>query len=232
SPKGCRRRFRKARLRGLISPMFHDRTYALLGIVPPPEAEQIPHPVLFPELGPPPGDLPASVLEWYAIPDAVKLASRQDWLWPINELQYIEYSGRRLTVFMSENQGVCRWAVRRNGDDPEVLVSIEDGPYVRCADSFSDHIFYAVWDHLRSRFAAVANTNPLVPGVLAVLANALQPLRPTWNWPGKENYRFAGPGIRLSLWSVADICNWHLRADSDEAFLAVLHLIMPLSNLR
>ena len=202
--------------------MFHDRTYSLLGIA----AGHEPAPLL--------SRVPASLREWYSHPDAVAVASRQDRLRPPSELEVVAGSGRELLVFMDEDQGVCRWAVALDGtDDPEVFVSIEEAPYRRYADTFSDHIFCAVWDWLNgSSYAASAQAGPLAADDLAVLRRALRALPSTWNWPGAENYRFADVGLRLRLWSAPDQCDWYLFGDSAEAFLRGARLIAPLSDLR
>ena len=203
--------------------MFHDRTYSLLGAVPPSEILPIPKHV------------PASLWEWYSLPDAIAVASRQDHLRPLNELEIWREGEHHFLVFMDENQGVCRWAVELDdGDDPQVLVSVEQGPFLPYADTFSDHIFCAVWDQPNNwGFAAGAQARPLIEDDLVALGGALQPLTRTWNWPpATKTYRFAAAGLRLQLCSGPDQCDWYFFSDSEEAFLRAATLALPRSNLR
>lgn len=228
--------------------MFHDRTYSLLGAAPhsepdlattnlsPTVREWYSRLGMVPVSGSAlkPGHLPASLCEWYAFPGAIAVASRQNRLRPMNELEVVEDEGRQLLLFMDENQGVCRWAIPLNGrDDPQVLVSVEKGPFLPYANTFSDHIFCAVWDWLNdSPYMAGAQADPLLPQDLATLGSRLQGLTTTWNWPGAENYRFATAGLRLILWSAPRQCDWYLFAACEEAFVRAARLVLPLSNLR
>ncbi len=209
--------------------MYHDRTYSLLGAVPPSEVAVIPK------------HLPASMREWYSFPNAIAAASRQDWLRPLHKLEIWRQEESNFLVFMSENLGVCRWAVQLDhddtpqilADDPEVLVSVELRPFLPYANTFSDHVFCAVWDWMCASFHAGAQAAPLAPDDLTQLSGPFQPLTRTRNWPlDCEVYRFAAAGVRLRLYSHPDQCGWELRSDSEEAFFRAARFLLPLSNLR
>jgi len=54
---------------------------------------------------------------------------------------------------MTENQGVCRWAIELDGsDDPPVVVEVDSTSGVswqHCADTFSTFVYTQVWDWQR-----------------------------------------------------------------------------------
>lgn len=90
--------------------------------------------------------------------------------------------------FMTENQGVCHWAIRLDGtDDPEVLVEVDSGPppdWKYCAASFSSWLWCQVHDTqlCEAAFFGAFGTR-IVPGAIPALEKVLRIGPITHGWP-------------------------------------------------
>jgi len=138
------------------------------------------------------------------------------------------YAGREegLLPFMSENQGVCTWAIPlHEGPDPRVLVEVDSMPrpeWRLACESFSVWLRCRVEDGLMGpRVAYMAQAPPLSGALLAELRAAFDEGPTTHAWPAAHNYRFHGPTVDLLLWAGDDQCDWHIapRGDDPEAAL-------------
>ena len=122
--------------------------------------------------------------------------------------------------FMSENQGVCTWALAlHEGPDPKVLVEVDTMPrpswQVAC-ESFRVWLRCWVEDGLMNpRVVYSAQAPPLSGDMLAHLRDAFTEGPRTYAWPGKTNYRFRGPAADLLLWAADDQCDWFVAPKGD-----------------
>lgn len=192
--------------------------------------------------------LPASVREWYSLELAVDLLrqhSNSDE--PVapdklgNPFPDWYGGGRRdfvadgLLVFMHENQGVCNWAFRLDGNpDPEVVVEVDTAPndeWLHCTEKFST-LNCQIWDHTDEGVGVAAQELELAEADLQFLkANFLQ--RPsTYGWPGKTNYRFEGQGGRILIWDGGDQgVDWFVSAKTPASLRVTLSRIWHCGSL-
>ncbi len=97
-------------------------------------------------------DLPASVAQWYALPDGLSLLgeySNNDSPVAPEKFEYHTARKRTMATFLYENQGVCCWAFDlMGGDDPAVFVSVDCRPtqWTRCCSSFSKFVYTRLFD--------------------------------------------------------------------------------------
>jgi hypothetical protein len=198
---------------------------------------------------------PASVREWYSLDGAVDLLrqySNDDDPVTINKLGEPFpnwYNGGRrdfvaqgLVVFMHENQGVCNWAFRLDGNaDPEVIVEVDTAPndeWLPCADKFSTFVHCQIWDH---RHALIHEHS----GVCGVSAQELDlaetdleflkatfPQRPsTCCWPGNANYRFEGEDGGILIWHGKSGADWFVAAKTPASLGILLSRVWHCGNL-
>jgi len=93
--------------------------------------------------------IPEAVHAWYARSDALEvLAACSNSDHPIAPPDMTLDASRepRVIPFLNENQGVCRWAFELTGDDPQVVVSVDRGPWVSTRCSFSQFVWCQVFD--------------------------------------------------------------------------------------
>ena len=92
------------------------------------------------------GLMPASVREWFLIPESPRILfrlSRLCSLYP-DEFEVEEFNGRLIAVFASDDISANIWAFRLDvPDDPQVLFTDVDhaGPWVQVSDTFSRFIY-------------------------------------------------------------------------------------------
>jgi hypothetical protein len=145
---------------------YHRRTFERLLR----RAVPTPDPALVDTLPP----LPASVREWYSLPESVNwLAQYSNGDWAIHPKDFDEHimtirpdwrvcfapdlprvhriADAAARVFLVENQGVCWWAFTDQQDDPPVYVTHRPPPedWRVSADCFSTFIYTRVFDHIR-----------------------------------------------------------------------------------
>jgi len=140
---------------------------------------------------------------------------------------------------MHENQGVCNWAFRLDGNpDPEVVVEVDTAPndeWLHCADKFSTLVYCQIWDDrhaLDGRIGVSAQGLELADADIEFLkANFVQ--RPsTYGWPGKSNYRFEGQGGGILIWDGEDRgTDWFVSAKTPASLHAILSQIWQCGNL-
>jgi hypothetical protein len=228
---------------------FHDRSLRLLPAVPEiSEAAVAKVAQIETRIGRP---LPAAVRDWYVRKDACAILetySNQD---PPVELDDL---GQPITAWMgngnlhdlaadgllyirSENQGVCGWAVRLDGDDPAVVVNYGDiadlGEWQLQADTFSDYIFSSIWDFgsaWSTEWLLQAQNGPLTEGTLDRLRLHFRENVRTYGWPGDAQYRFEGDGQRLLIWSAFG-ADWFLAADDERSLAEAARKIWHLDDV-
>lgn len=158
--------------------------------------------------------LPTAVKQWYqfAVATSVMLDySNQDH--PISlpefEVKPTKEFGP-IIPFMVENQGVCTWGFCLDQtEDPAVVVQVDNGPWQHCADHFSVFIECLVKDGpliKEAHFAAQAS--PLTNKDLSNLRARFEEYVQTYNWPGKANYRFVGPKMKILIWAGEQQADW------------------------
>jgi hypothetical protein len=193
--------------------------------------------------------LPQSVREWYSFEGAVQILathSNRDHPTPLDRLGKIEQirhnadsrdsaTGSHLLI-MTENQGVCRWAIELDGsDDPPVVVKMDSAsevPWQPCADTFSTFVYTQVWDWQRLGGPILcAQDRPLTQDVLCVLRQRFAEGPTTYGWPGSESHRFGHYGQRILIWSSEEQADWFLSAATPELLLKLARTVWDLGGL-
>lgn len=197
--------------------------------------------------------LPASVREWYSLEGAVDILahhSNDDHAIPLERLGASAplshdpgpSATKRLAV-MTENQGVCSWAVSLDGsDDPPVLVGMDDGtaegdesPVVwrSFAARFSTFVYTLVWDWPTGNICSVWGIDdPLAPDVLAYLRATFAEGPNTRHWPADVTYRFGTPDARIIIWDKrARQADWTLIGSSPDALATLLRRVWRCGDL-
>ncbi len=136
---------------------------------------------------------------------------------------------------MTENQGVCNWAVRLEGsDDPPVVVEVDSPrrdqwqPY---APRFSTYTYTQVWDHM-CNWNLAAQERALAQTDLAHLRTLFVEGPRTTGWPPGRQYRFAHGDQRMLIWDDKDAqADWWLWAPDEAALLALARQIWHCGNL-
>jgi hypothetical protein len=190
--------------------------------------------------------LPAAFHEWYTVAHTTQLLadySNNDHPIPISKLgrplaRWLPYDPVKNGVlpFMVENQGVCTWAIRLNGqDDPAVLVEVDSGSppqWQLCAEHFTDWVHLLIRDWLtlqQLRFQAQAI--PLTEQDLTILGAAFQEIGRTYAWPGTINYRLHNAWGDLIIWAGSNQSDWFLCPLPDMEQALLTHL-WQCANLR
>lgn len=192
---------------------------------------------------------PDAVREWYSLEGAVDLLqyhSNTDNPLPIDRLgePFPNWYGggpkdfvpRGFLVFMCENQGVCNWAFRLDGNpDPAVFVDVDTAPndeWLLCADKFSTFIYCQIWDHGRQGVGVAAQELELATSDLELLGTNFSPRPSTYGWPGNTNYRFETDDGRILIWdSEHKGVDWLVSATSPADLRVVLSRIWRCGSL-
>lgn len=139
---------------------------------------------------------------------------------------------------MTENQGVCVWAVPLDaGDDPPVLVagdlraaeSVE--VYARSLDEFTDAW---AWDRacLERLPVVQAQSAPLDAETERYLCARFSAAVTTWAWPTRRALRFeSDDGLTLTVWDDAEQCDWWISSPDPELTGRHVAALMPFSDL-
>ena len=193
------------------------------------------------------GRLPASVKEWYSLVDSVDILAKKtsDHPVPLEELGKVFESwyggGRRdfvaegYLVIMSENQGVCNWAVPLNSgeEDPPVMVEVDSSPdclWQPFADRFSIFINTIVCDWMDSIHLCAQDT-PLTDQDLEFLRGQFKEGYSTYNWPAKQTYRFSQKDQYILVWAGEDQTDWHLAADNADSLYELVRTVWHCGSL-
>jgi hypothetical protein len=164
---------------------------------------------------------PESVREWYSLEGAVQLLERysnDDSAFAVDELGepfddwygggQKDFLSNKLLLFMHENQGVCNWAIKLNGDpDPAVVVEVDTAPdakWLHCTDRFSTFVWCQIWDHSQLAVGVSAQEIELSEHDLCFLRSNFQELHTTYGWPGSVNYRFKSENAAILIWDGED----------------------------
>jgi hypothetical protein len=94
----------------------------------------------------------------------------------------------------------------------------DPGEWQLQAHTFSDYIYSGIWDFHQGpcEWVIEAQNGPLSEGALDHLRQHFHETVRTYGWPGDDQYRFEGDGLRLLLWSVpGDQTDWILSADNE-----------------
>jgi hypothetical protein len=193
--------------------------------------------------------LPESVREWYSLESAVQLLERysnDDSAFAIEELgePFDDWYGGgardflsdNLLLFMRENQGVCNWALRLDGDpDPPVVVEVDTAPdanWVEVVDRFSTFVWCQIWDHSQDAVGVAAQETQLSNDDLQFLKSNLHELHTTYGWPGDVNYRFEWENARILIWDGQDRgADWFVSAPSSSELSGLLAKIWRCGDL-
>jgi hypothetical protein len=197
--------------RARASQQFHKESLALLGRELPTVSKVEP-------------DLPASVEQWYALPDGVSLLreySNCDSPVAPQEFEYAGFGKKTLATFLYENQGVCWWAFDLNGgDDPAVYVVV-DPPSSRwrlCCSRFSTFVYTRLFDFrhwCHSTLSAIEIGPPLTAATLRDLRKSCRQHPSTHSWPGDAQYRFSDDDRRFTLCKTEGQTDWYLSATTE-----------------
>jgi hypothetical protein len=179
--------------------------------------------------------VPASVKEWYSLPDAVALLfrySNQDPPLEPGEFRVDCYQEKPVWTCIIENQGVCRWGIWLNGDDdPPVLVNITDS-WEPCASTFSTFVYTRVFDYQYWADDETWNIEvrgPLKPGELRYLRTHFSEAPQTLGFPGAA-YRFYQSEKRATLWISQDgeQTDWSVSARTPALFQELMATLKAL----
>jgi hypothetical protein len=194
---------------------------------------------------------PDSVREWYSLDDAVARLERYsnaDRAVPVSELGTPfddwydggprDFVGEGLLLFMQENQGVCNWAIRLDGEaDPAVVVEVDTAPdavWLPCSDRFSTFVWCQIWDR-RPDYAtgAAAQEEVFSPTDLAFLRSQYRELPATFGWPGHTNYRFENQHGGILIWDGGEDrgVDWLIGSPGPSDLKTLLKHILPCGTL-
>jgi hypothetical protein len=194
---------------------------------------------------------PASFVEWYGMRDGIELLRRNSnaddpvtiahlgepskWRW--DEKRDLIREG--LLLFMFENQAVCVWALRLDGDeDPPVLVARDpDLEWRPCAERFSTFMACQAWDHAEiwdeagERILLQAQDEPLSDDDLAFLRSRFDEAPTTHGWPGDNQYRFERGDHRVLVWDGEEQADWWITATSEDDLAELATELWECGNL-
>jgi hypothetical protein len=138
---------------------------------------------------------------------------------------------------MTENQGVCNWAVDlTGGDDPPVLVEVDSSPEI-------------VWQPHSPHFSdwlSVVLTARRPESGFHLFAQDLSSLRTedldwlrihfesgpiTYTWPCPINYRFMHQDKQIEIWACEDAPDWQLYAGSEQSLRDLARMVWGFGNL-
>lgn len=168
---------------------------------------------------------PSSVREWYEAIDGRGILaqySNDDHALKPTEFRMEVIEGKRLVVFMIENQGVCWWGFDPDeGDDPPVYVNVDPPPdkLFTYSAAFSEFTFVRVFDHdgfWDPDKSSLEIYRPMEPDDLMRLRDRFVEEPMSFGWPGDENYRFGSTHGRISIWQNDDQSDWSLSAPSPD----------------
>jgi hypothetical protein len=148
-----------------------------------------------------------------------------------------DFLSEGLLVFMSENQGVCNWAIRLDGkDDPEVMIIVDpirNSNWEICSDKFSTFMYCQRWDCFpRSFYEVSAQDFSLSENDLNFLKANFTKLPETYGWPGKTNYRFKSENGSILLWHAPGVqTDWFINSPTKDGLRNILKMVWHCGNL-
>jgi hypothetical protein len=137
---------------------------------------------------------------------------------------------------MSENQGVCNWAVKLDErDDPPVVVEVDSAPnevWLPLANTFSEFVYCQVWDYSPRGPSCSAQETDLTDSDRDYLRRTFEAGPTTASWPGNANYRFVSQHGRILLWYGKERgTDWFIWADTADQLVKLLRLVWHCGNL-
>lgn len=155
--------------------------------------------------------LPASFFEWFVrIPLPVLLANQLNDAHLTNLEQSAQNLIKPILPFLVENQGICQWGIALDdGEDPTVLVKVEDTHWQTCTTQFSEFVYWAFHDHRHiENTYFTAHTPPLTRKDLLFMETVFMKQAQTYGWPGKVNYRFHNEKGNILIWAGEEQTDW------------------------
>jgi hypothetical protein len=153
------------------------------------------------------------------------------------EREPIDFLRERLLWIMTENQGVCLWAVRLDGtNDPPVVVDVDSTPRIAWrpfASSFSEFIYCQICDHPKNKLQCGAQEVGLGEVDLVRLQREFEPGPTTFGWPGDTNSRFSTPDGRILICDREKdgAADWLLFADDEEQIERLIRCVWNCGRL-
>jgi len=190
--------------------------------------------------------IPASILEWYSLENAIELLSQHsndDYFVKVEDFGKPSYTNEDLAaegflLFMIENQAVCEWAVKlNNSDDPPVFArDVDVKKWELCAEKFSTFVWTLAFDWSRFRqmgsYLLYANAEPIKESEISELQNLFQEEPRTYVFPGKVTYRFSQQDKRIHIWQNPGQADWNISANSSQSLFELVQKIWHLSDLK
>lgn len=171
---------------------------------------------------------PSSVREWYAEVDGrlvlAKYSNDDIALCP-SEFRLETVDGKRLVVFLIENQGVCWWGFDLDGgEDPPVYVNLDPPPdqLFQYSASFGEFTFVRVFDHegfWDPDRMSLETYRTLTPDDLETLRMLFVEEPQSLGWPGTVVYRFRTDQGRITIWQSDEQSDWNLSAVSPDSLV-------------
>ena len=119
--------------------------------------------------------------------------------------------------FMTENQGVCYWAIELDScDDPPVRIKTTwNQAWLKACDCFSDFLLAIVWDAgVVARGIGVTVTRPVPYPVIRRLRRRYEEYPRTSHWPLDHVYRFQRSSCRIWVAASPRVSDWFLCSKS------------------
>lgn len=158
--------------------------------------------------------VPASVREWYGLPNGQQILSRHsngDHVYDPAMFQLHCEQTVPIIEFMLETQSCCRWGlwVDRSDDPPVVIQDLtQPSAWELCAERFTIFTYTQVfdWQYLLAEVAETRNedqwstlADPPGPAALAYLHEHYTPKPSTWTYPGMTVQRFSASEQRIII---------------------------------
>jgi hypothetical protein len=198
--------------------------------------------------------LPPSVREWYTFEQALPWLERySNGGHPIEVAhlgrkrryrsggseQEIDFLTRNLLPILTENQGMCMWAVQLDGsENPPVVVSFDymqpESTWHVYVDSFSHFVYTCVWDArvIQPDVALFGTKEALLPEELLFLQKHFQQEPITYHFPAESNYRFSSEDQYILLQQYEYGLSWYLFAEEDNDLKQLVKTIWQCESLK
>jgi hypothetical protein len=196
---------------------------------------------------------PESVMEWYSMGSSLEILkkySRADDPYHPGQFGKVmkdwygggerDFAKEGLLLILSENQGVCQWAVKLDGsDDPPVVIEVDTAPndqWLTYVDSFSDFVYTQVWDNCGKDYRYYFNAidDQLKPDEVIYLQSCYKENIRTYGWPGDVNYRFYNDDVRILVWNSESHgqADWFIFTKSEAATVDLMKRLYSISDLK
>jgi len=177
--------------------------------------------------------IPASVSEWYTLPDALDILrtySNNDHPYQPSKFKLHQQDDWSIIEFMREHQSCCDWGFLLDGtEDPPVVIQI-DADWSPCADHFSTFIYTQIfdWQYFYLEQDEEENyedwsrvTSSVTKELLSQLLRFYQEEPRTWDYPGGPTYRYSGNRQRIIILDYDRRAYWSLLGATRQARAAL-----------